>query len=1714
MDSRSKVLVFGDGVPKVHDSIRKLYRIAAQSANVNKYLSVFSTSLQASIKHVPRSERAPFLAKDLLELSETHLRNGSANTAVTFLLTSGVQLGWLFLQLESESDLLKSDCQKAILGLCMGLLPALAAAVSTDSKTLLQVVPETIRLSLVLGLHLVRRGNAVEQTMESWASVVFGVSEDEATSIILDFHESSSIPAHKRAWISTVFPSSLTISAPPSTLNRLNLSSERLSKASKLRIPAALAIHAPHIDMPDVERIVETSPLRDMHIASNTFLISPSSDVMINTNPVFQDAFIEISKEIFARPMRWERIEHSLQALIGRSIPSISVVGHGGVSRLLRAVYPSSPVRIIADEDLENPSPTDGAERGEVAIIGMAGRFPGADTLEAFWHVLESGLDLHRRVPPDRFDVRTHHDPSGKTPNSSLTEFGCFLDRPGHFDRKLFHMSPAEAKQTDPMQRLQLLTTYEALEMAGYGYDRTNTTNPTRVGTFFGQSCDDWRQTNASQEIDSFYIPGGARAFGPGRVSYHFGWEGPSYSIDTACSASIAAIHLACNALRSHECDTAIASAANLLTTPDNFAGLTRGGFVSPTGASKTLDENADGYCRADAVGTLILKRLENALLENDNLYAVVKSTALNSSAKAISITHPHAATQADLFKQTLRQADLLPDDIDHFELHGTGTKSGDMAETTAIMDVFAGVSPRPAHRPLSITAVKPNVGHSEAASGLTSIIKSLLMLRNSKIPPHIGIKTAINRNLPPLADRNIVIPSTLMTFSQLQRGDGRRRIMVNNLNAGGGNACIILEDPAVSHTPKSVDPRRTHVVAVSAQTLRSFKDNLANLLEFLDVSPAVPISDLAYTTTARRIHHRFRIAYVASDTSDLAEQMRRYPEPYTLANSSEKCARVVFIFPGQGSQKAGMARELFAASQIFRASIEASARICRTLGYDLLMQSLMGSSNIFSTGQDTIGAQLALVAFEIALAAMWQSLGLIPEAVVGHSIGEYAALCVAGVLSVTDTYYLIYHRAQLLIENGSSGASGMLSVIASATEVGHLLERSHLSSEIVCLNSPGSIVLGGPKNELLRLKEGLLSLGIKSSLLEVPYAFHTKQMDPILSEYATMARQIQFDKPRIPFGSTLLGRFITSSDVLTADYLVKQTREPVQFSATLTQGHEAGLVGTHTNWFELGPSPTCLAFVKSTLGVAESRLLPTCSSLFDAQKQVARSLSQAYGNGIDVSWSEYHREYEHHLTLLELPSYAFDLENYWIQYRGDWSLLKWRKDLAAPASQSSHTCLGSILHSLVDERSDDRSKVFVFEADTKNDHFRQVAEGYAIDGQAVCPSTVYVEMVWEATSYIQGRQRNRDPNSRTEFTDVILGKELLLDLEATETTLRLEARTDEQCSNIGVVILGESRSNFVEHARCKVIQTTQQELNIDDSNVFASIDRLQRGTESDDVYRLSKSMVYRLFSPHIKYDKKYQGVEEVYVDKVRSEALAIVLLETTSDDTDDILYNPVWLSTICHVSDFLANEIGEEKDDFAYALIGWKTLSLKVPLEAGRIYQSYVTLRHGKTVEVLVGDLHVIHQGLLVARILGIEFQRIPKTRHKNTLFAASKKDNASSSDSNTFTPASENEINPPSSSHTPPSLSMTTARPAHTPSPCILLDTLRRLTASQLEIPCSELSQDTNLADLGLNSIMGLSILSTFGSETGMTLPSAFFYERLTLADARAYFDTESDR
>ena len=989
--------------------------------------------------------------------------------------------------------------------------------------------------------------------------------------------------------------------------------------------------------------------------------------------------------------------------------------------------------------------------QSKIAIVGMSCRMPsGATDPERFWELLESGLDVHRKIPADRFDVDSHCDPAGKRVNASHTPYGCFIDEPGLFDAPFFNMSPREAQQTDPMQRLALVTAYEALERAGYVANRTAATNLHRIGTFYGQASDDYREVNTAQEVSTYFIPGGCRAFGPGRINYFFKFAGPSYSIDTACSSSLATIQVcdslfisirhmtandslqaACTSLWNGDTDTVVTGGMNVLTNSDAFAGLSHGHFLSKTpNACKTWDSEADGYCRADAVGSIVMKRLEDAEADNDNILGVILAAATNHSAEAISITHPHAGHQADLGRLVMNRAGVDSLDVSFVEMHGTGTQAGDAEEIQSVTNVFAPMSKRrSAKNPLYIGAVKANVGHSEAAAGVTALLKVLLMLQKNSIPPHVGIKNSLNPNFPKDMDkRNVRIPYKKTEWPNVP---GKKRIaVVNNFSAAGGNTSLVIEERSVREVTE-IDPRSTHVVAVSAKSKVSLKGNIERLLAYLDKNPHVSLANLSYSTTARHYHHNHRMAIAASNVAQvekqLASALRSVDSHKPISTTGPP--PVAFAFTGQGASYKSSSLDLFHHSPYFRSQILHLDALAQGQGFSSFVPAVDGSHPKDHQHSPVI-TQLALICTEIAVAKYWGSLGVKPNVVIGHSLGEYAALHVAGVLSASDTIFLVGQRARMLEQECKVGSHKMVAVRASLAQIQK--SAGGKPYEIACINGPKDTVLGGPVADMDALIPFLEADGCKCFSLDVTLAFHSAQTDPILDKFEVIANSgVLFQAPHLPVISPLLSKVIFDDKTVNATYMRRATRESVNFLSALETAHMIGTIDDETAWIEIGPHPICIGFVKSTLS-SVNIAVPSLRRGDDNWMTMAQSLATLHCAGVPIDWNEFHRPFEKGLRLLDLPTYAWNDKTYWIQYNGDWALTKGntfydaekglkKAQIASPVPKSSLST--STVQQIIEQSFNGTAGTVVIQSDLTQVDFSAAAWGHKMNGCGVVTS-------------------------------------------------------------------------------------------------------------------------------------------------------------------------------------------------------------------------------------------------------------------------------------------------------------------------------------------------------------------------------------------------------
>lgn len=702
----------------------------------------------------------------------------------------------------------------------------------------------------------------------------------------------------------------------------------------------------------------------------------------------------------------------------------------------------------------------------------------------------------------------------------------------------------------------------------------------------------------------------------------------------------------------------AVAGGMSVLTNPDGFAGLSNGHFLSKTAnACKTWDVNADGYCRADAVASIVLKRLEDAEADNDTILGVIISAATNHSAEAHSITHPHAGSQASLGRLVMSKACVDPLDVSYVEMHGTGTQAGDAEEIQSVTNVFAPATRgRSSKNPLYIGAVKSNVGHSESAAGVTALIKVLLMFQYSIIPRHVGIKTSLNPLFPKdLDQRNVRIP---YEHTEWPRMPGKKRIaVVNNFSAAGGNTTVALEDGPAQEDISCRDPRSYYAISVSAKCRLSLKENIERLLKYLDNHPNVELADLAYTTTARRCHYNYRVACTGSSLEQIKKQLMVHLESVDIHKPIPSTGQpsVAFIFTGQGASYKSSNLDLFHQEPYFRSQILQLDSLAQRQRFPSFVPAIDGSHPI-DHQHSVVVTHLALVCSEIALAKYWNSLGVKPDVVVGHSLGEYAGLYCAGVLSAADAIFLVGRRAGMLERRCASGSHKMVAVRASLSQIQESIEERPY--EIACINGPKENVITGRAEEMDAIIPILQNSGYKCHSLDVAFAFHSSQTDAILDEFEETAKSsVVFQAPQIPIVSPLLGKVVFDDKTINANYLRRATRETVNLKTALETALNIGTVGEDTVWVEIGPHPVCVPFIRSTLPI--NIAVPSLHRGEDNWTTMVQSLTALHCAGVIVRWNEFHSPFEKALRLLDLPTYAWNDKTYWIQYTGDWSLTK-----------------------------------------------------------------------------------------------------------------------------------------------------------------------------------------------------------------------------------------------------------------------------------------------------------------------------------------------------------------------------------------------------------------------------------------------------------------------
>ncbi|KAA3647729.1 MAG: amino acid adenylation domain-containing protein [Chloroflexi bacterium] len=872
-----------------------------------------------------------------------------------------------------------------------------------------------------------------------------------------------------------------------------------------------------------------------------------------------------------------------------------------------------------------------------IAVVGMGCRFPGgADSPEAFWELLKNGIDAISEVPEDRWDVdELYAEDAGG--GKITTRWGGFLENVDKFDPRFFGIAPREAERMDPQQRLLLEVAWEALENANIRPDRLA---GSQTGVFVGVSSYDYSnlQFQNYAEIDAYAGTGNAHSIVANRLSYILDLRGPSMAIDTACSSSLVSLHLACQSLRTGESEVALAGGVNLILSPELTITFSEARMMAANGRCKTFDADADGYVRGEGSGMVVLKRLSDAQRDEDNIVAVIRGSAVNQDGHSNGLTAPNGPSQQAVIRQAIQNAGIIPSEVGYIEAHGTGTPLGDPIEVQSLNAVFSNGDNK--NSEIILGSVKTNIGHLESAAGIAGFIKAVLALQHNAIPPHLHfneINPYIN-----LDDSPLRVSTELKEWI---RTDTSRFAGVSSFGFGGTNAHIIIEEgPLAQQKTESnkEEDRPTHLLTFSGKNEGALHD-LAIRYTALAKDDKVSIADLAYTANTSRALHDHRIAVVASNKNELAQRLEEFKKNGFAEGlssgtvSSATKPNVAFLFTGQGSQYSGMGKELYETNTVYQEALDQCAAILDKYLEKPLLSVLFDERDeglLNNTGY----TQPALFALEYALAQVWNSWGIEPDILIGHSVGEYVAACFAGVFSLEDGLRLIAERGRLMSSLPAGGA--MAAVFASPEKIG-----PHLTGNvsIATLNSPENTVVAGDKESVSETIQALETEGIKSKALVVSHAFHSSLMDPILDEFEQFAQQFNFNKPSIPLVSNLSGQVMEENFIPDAGYWREHVREAVNFRGGIEAADNFGA----DVYLEIGPKATLLGLGRATLPSSQTAWLPSLNPDKNDWEQMLFSLGELFVNGAQIDWEGYEGDYSR--NKVHLPTYPFQRQRYWL---------------------------------------------------------------------------------------------------------------------------------------------------------------------------------------------------------------------------------------------------------------------------------------------------------------------------------------------------------------------------------------------------------------------------------------------------------------------------------
>jgi myxalamid-type polyketide synthase MxaB len=1210
-----------------------------------------------------------------------------------------------------------------------------------------------------------------------------------------------------------------------------------------------------------------------------------------------------------------------------------------------------------------NPSDESTFKDG-VAIIGMACRFPGAKNLAEFWNNLQNGIESLTKFSDEELaasgiDTEMIDDPH-------YVKAGAILDNVEYFDADFFGISAADARMMDPQHRFFIECVWEALESSGY----TPETFAGSIGIYAGSRISEYLLFNQSppdlvglskgSTITNFQrLVGNDKDFLATRTSFKLNLKGPSLNIQTACSTSLVAVHLASESLLSGECDMALAGGISIRVPQKAGYLYSEGMIFSPDGHTRAFDANASGTHFSSGVGVVVLKRIQEALEDRDHIYAIIRGSAVNNDGALgkAGFTAPSIEGQAEVISQAMAIAGIEPASLSYIETHGTGTALGDLIEITALNQVFQEYSDKITF--CAIGSVKTNIGHTVQAAGVAGLIKTALMLKHKRLVP------SLNFNLPNpqlnLSNSSFCVNTKL---TQWPSESNPRRAGVSSFGVGGTNAHVVLEEAPVHEslrTDISVE-RPMHILCLSAKTKKSLKALAGSYEKLMKNASPESLSDICYTANTGRTHFDHRFAFVAESTSQAGKSLKAFHSGeqsssfYTGEPILDDRPKIAFLFTGQGSQYAGMGSQLYLTQPIFRQAIDHCNDFLKPYLEKPLSSLLFQSISESSLLDQTYYTQPVLFALEYALAQLWQSWGVSPDFVLGHSVGEYVAAYVSGAITFEDGLHLIAERGRIMQALPEKGE--MAAVFATERKVEKTIEEYNRRVSIAAVNGPEHIVISGEPISVLKVIDHFEAERIKTRKLNVSRAFHSPLMDSVIEEFDKITSGINFNSPNITWISNLTGHIKKSAP--DSQYWRNHTRKPIQFLKMMETLCEQNC---HII-LEIGPQPVLIGMAQRILPPGKGICLPSLRKEKDEWLQILTSLAQLYTNQININWAGFEKPYEDLRHRLPLPTYPFQRNRYWLETR-----------VHQPSQLFSHQ---KTKYPLLGHRLQSPLKTIQYQF-LLNEALIDFLKDHQLFHHIIFPAAAFVEMVYEAAT--EGLDIGFEAIS---VENLIFHKPLDLTTQPLKT-LQIVLEPDEKgFANIQIhsaTIENKKPAKWCLHTSGKILPNGK--VNKPNKKKFHKFIKClcDRELPIDSVYQRKRCR-------GLNHGPAFQSLQRAWRSKDHSTAIGYIYLpEQQLESYSDYLFHPALLDACFQICELCFDEL--EGED------GQTNLFLPFLIDKIKIYHrpigpiwcvvsNPVEIRH----EIRKTDLSLFDEnGQVLTEISGLHFRHTSQEDMLNTL-------------------------------------------------------------------------------------------------------------------------------